>query len=366
MTFDASGDSPDVSLLRDFGFTSDDAHSFSALANTKSSTALQPARVIFESNEHYRLLTSSGEVEARLAGRLRQGTDLPVVGDWVAVPANQPGLLLVQDILPRRTRLSRKVPGDKAREQVVAANVDTVFVVMGLDGDFNLRRLERFLVMVEASGAQAVVVLTKADLHEDPVGVRLDTLAVTSGVPVWAVSSTEGEGLDPIRSQLAPGVTIALIGSSGAGKSTLLNRLCDSEVMRTGAVREGDDRGRHTTTHRQLVRLPGGGLLIDNPGIREVQLWAEGEDLSQAFDDLEAFARGCRFHDCQHQQEPGCEVRAAIDEGRLDEARLDNWQTLQKELRHLERRRDVAASRREDRRLGLFYKRTQAQKKNRF
>ncbi|MCH9651327.1 MAG: ribosome small subunit-dependent GTPase A [Deltaproteobacteria bacterium] len=363
---DISSDDPsDTASLRDFGFSSDHADSFSDLTSHRPGLALQPARVVFESNEYYRLMTSSGEVKARLAGRLRQGGTFPVVGDWVAVPASQEHLLLVQEILPRKTRLSRKVPGEKTQEQVVAANVDTVFVVMGLDGDYNLRRLERFLVMVQASGAQPVVVLTKADLHQDPIGARLDAQAVAPGVAVWAVSSTQGEGLEPIRSQLAPGLTVALIGSSGAGKSTLLNRLCNAEVMLTGAVRDGDDRGRHTTTHRQLVRLPGGGLLIDNPGIREVQLWGEGEDLAETFDDLEALASACRFRDCQHRDEPGCEVLAAIDQGLLKEARLVSWRTLQKELRHLERRRDVAASRQEDRRLGRFYKRVQAQKKAR-
>lgn len=365
MNFDSSDDFSDTALLRDFGFSSDLARCFSNLATQRPGTALQPARVVFESNEFYRIVTASGEVEARLAGRLRQGNTLPVVGDWVAVPAGQESLLLIQEILPRQTQLSRKIPGEKTQEQIVAANMDTVFVVMGLDGDYNLRRLERFLVMVNASGAQGVVVLTKADLHPDSVGARLDAQAVAPGVPVWAVSSTQGEGLEPIRSQLAPGLTVVLIGSSGAGKSTLLNRLCNSPVMLTGAVRQSDDRGRHTTTHRQLVRLPNGGLLIDNPGIREVQLWGEGEDLAEAFHDLEALATGCRFRDCQHQEEPGCEVQGAIEQGRLQKARLANWQTLQKELRHLERRRDVAASRQEDRRLGRFYKRVQAQKKAR-
>ena len=365
MKFDSSGSRPESTLLRDFGFSSDDASHFSRYSARLGASSLQPARVIFESNEQYRLVTATGEGEGRLAGRLRQGQDLPVVGDWVVVPAGIGGLLRVQHVLPRRTWLSRKVPGEKTREQVVAANVDTVFVVMGLDGDYNLRRLERFLVMVEASGAQAVVVLTKADLHPDPVGARLDAQAVAAGAPVWAVSSTLGEGLDPLRSQLAPALTVALVGSSGAGKSTLLNRLFDAQVMRTGPVRQGDDRGRHTTTHRQLVRLPGGGLLIDNPGVREVQLWAEGEDLSHAFDDLEGFAQACRFCDCRHQGEPGCEVQAAIADGRLDEARLASWRALQKELRHLQRRRDIAASRQEDRRLGLLYKRIQAKKKTR-
>ncbi len=362
MIFETFEDPSQYSRLLELGYSRQIARHFTALTGSGMEDLLQPARIIFESNEHYRVATAFGEAEARLAGRLRQGRDLPVVGDWVAVPRHLEGMLQVREILPRRTRLSRKVPGERTREQVVAANIDTVFVVMGLDGDYNLRRLERFLIMVQASGAQPVVVLTKSDLHEDPAGARLDVQSRVPGLPAWAVSSTQGTGMEPLRAFLQPGETVALLGSSGAGKSTLLNRLCNALIMRTGEVREGDDRGRHTTTHRQLVMLPGGGLLIDNPGVREIQLWAEGGALSETFDDIETLAHSCRFRDCRHQSEPGCEVRVALEDGRLEEARLENWRGLEKELRHLELRRDVAASRQEDRRLGRFYKRSQSQK----
>lgn len=349
-----------------FGFSTSLAASLASFREERNAPDLRAGRVVFQSHEHYRLVTEAGEVQAHPSGRLRRESDLPVVGDWVAFAPQSDGSVPVIEILPRRTCLSRKVPGEETREQVVAANVDTVFVVMGLDGDYNLRRLERFVVMISASGAQSVVVLTKADLHEDPAGARLDSQEVAPGVPVVTVSSLLGEGLEPLEAYLAPASTVALVGSSGAGKSTLLNRLCGNEVMRTGAVREGDDRGRHTTTHRQLVQLPGGGLLIDNPGIREIQLWAGEENLSQAFGDLEDLARACRFRDCHHESEPGCEVRRALDDGRLSPSRFASWQNLQKELRHLERRKDVAASRKESRRLGRFYKKVQAEKKSRF
>jgi ribosome biogenesis GTPase len=371
-------DSNSHPVLQDFGYddrwarlfaqSTDVPEGLEAPSDNQQSPTAQPARVLFHASEQYRVITAAGEREARPAGRLRRQAELPVVGDWVVAEGAGDfgaGPLLVTAVLPRSTQLSRKVAGAQTAEQIVAANVDIVFLVMGLDGDFNLRRLERFAVMVWESGAQPVAVLTKADLHEDVAGARLDAQAVVPGVPVLPVSSLQGEGFEPLRAFLAPRRTVALVGSSGAGKSTLLNRLYGHEVMRTGAVRAGDDRGRHTTTHRQLVQLPGGSLLIDNPGVREVQLWADDEALAETFPDLEELARGCRYRDCRHREEPGCEVRAAVAEGRLAEERLASWQKLEKELAHLERQQDIAASRREDRRLGRFYKRVQAAKKNR-
>lgn len=340
-----------------------------------------PARVIFASRDHYRVMTQDGERLARPAGALRQAADegsadqgstdqvlaegLPVVGDWVAIDAFKDGESMIRAVLARRTSLSRKVAGARTVEQKVAANVDTIFLVMGLDGDYNLRRLERFVVMATSSGAQPVVVLTKADMCADPLERRLEAEDVSAGAPVHVTSALIDEGLEPLRFYLQPGSTTTLIGSSGAGKSTLINRLCGSEVMRTGAVREGDDRGRHTTTHRQLVELPEGGLLIDNPGVREIQLWSDGDDLDSAFNDIEELAAGCRFSDCGHVDEPGCAVLEAIDEGRLDVARLDSLRRLQRELEHLERRQDVAAQRRRGRKFGAMYKAAIAQKKSR-
>ena len=337
-----------------------------------SSSDAFPSRVIFESREHYRVSTPLGEASAEPAGRLRLGDLLPVVGDWVWVDGLSPTDAAQQTcrivgILPRRTSLSRKVPGEKTVEQVVAANVDTVFLVMGLDGDFNLRRLERFVVMIHESGASPVVVLTKEDLHDDPVEARLDAQTAAPGVPVYGVSSLQGKGLEPLQVFLEPGKTVAMVGSSGAGKSTLLNALNGEDVMKTGAVRASDDRGRHTTTHRQLVLLKSGGLLVDNPGVREIQLWAEDSSLDEAFHDIAELARACRFRDCSHNDEPGCAVRRALDDGTLSPERFRNWQGLEKELRHLESRRDVVTRRREDKKLGQLYKRVQeGKRKNRF
>ncbi|MEM1181006.1 MAG: ribosome small subunit-dependent GTPase A [Acidobacteriota bacterium] len=332
---------------------------------------LQPARVLFTSRDHLRVLTAHGERAASLAGLFRRGdVDPPAVGDFVAVDVAQSGAgpsggVVVRSALPRRTCISRKVAGEVTREQVVAANVDTIFLVMGLDGDYNLRRLERFAVLARESGAQPVVVLSKADLCEDAVGPRLDAQQAAPGMPVFAISSLTDTGLEALDGFLGPGQTVALVGSSGAGKSTLINRLAGHPVMKTGAVRAGDDRGRHTTTHRQLVPLPAGGLLLDNPGIRELQLWAGEEALESAFGDIESLARGCRFSDCSHDGEPGCAVQGAVDGGRLDAARLANWHGLSRELASLERRRNVAHRRREERRTSKLYRRVQSAKRSR-
>ena len=328
-----------------------------------------PARVVSMSRGIYHLAAASGEVDAKLLGRLgRDAAGKPAVGDWVAVeaPASAGVDPRIIHVLERRSRLSRKASGARTQEQVVAANLDAVFLVMGLDGDFNLRRLERFVAMATESGAEPVVVLTKADLAADPEAMREQAAEASPGTTVVAVTALTNENLAPLAVHLARGRTVAMVGASGAGKSTLLNALCGEEVMRTAPVREGDDRGRHTTTHRRLVQLPGGGLLIDNPGIRELQLWADDDSsLEETFDDIEELARGCRFRDCGHGREPGCAVRAAIKGGRLDPARLRNYDELREEQRRLEQRRDEASRRAGDRRLGSYYKSVQRAKKNR-
>jgi ribosome biogenesis GTPase / thiamine phosphate phosphatase len=306
-----------------------------------------PGRVTSVHRDAFLVWTSGGERTAELSGRLRHQAageaDLPAVGDWVALrlPPGE-GPALVQAVLPRRARIARKVPGAVTAEQVVAANVDVVLVVAGLDGDFNPRRLERALVLAWEGGARPAIVLNKADLlAADERDARLlETEAVAPGVPVIALSAATGEGLDALEALLAVGRTAALIGSSGVGKSTLVNRLAGVERQPTAAVRAHDSRGRHTTTHRELLRLPGGALLVDTPGLRELQLWAAPDALDGTFADVEALARGCRFGDCQHAGEPGCAVAAAVAEGTLDAARLASHQKLQKELRYLALRQD--------------------------
>jgi ribosome biogenesis GTPase len=296
---------------------------------------LAPARVAREDLDHYLLLDGQGEHPARLSGRLRHAArtraDLPTVGDWVAMRPGPTAVIVA--VLPRTSAFLRRVAGGTTGEQVLAANVDTVFLVTGLDGDFNLRRLERYLATAAESGAEPVVVLNKADLAADPAEPAAAAAAAAPGVPVVAVSALTTAGLDGLAPWLQPARTVALLGSSGVGKSTLLNTLLGSERQRTAPVRPDDSRGRHATTRRELVALPGGALLLDTPGLRELGLWITGEGLDGAFPDVATLAAGCRFRDCGHADEPGCAVRAAAEAGRLDPQRLESWRRLQREDR---------------------------------
>src|SRR5262245_8673165 len=323
--------------LERLGFTSSFEEAFRPFAGE----GLRPARVASAHTRVYRVYHEGGERLAEVAGRLRHEAagpqDFPTVGDWVAAsfPSGD-GRAIVHAVLPRRTRFSRKVAGSVTEEQVLAANVDTAFLVGGLDGDFNPRRLERALVLAWESGADPVIRLNKADLAEDVEARRREAEAVAAGVPVHVVSSLRGEGLAAVRSYLGVGRTVALLGSSGVGKSTLINRLLGEERFATASVRTHDDRGRHTTTHRELVVLPGGGLVIDTPGLREIQLWSTEGGLLRTFEDVQSLAAACRFTDCAHEGEPGCAVRAAEADGRLAPERLQSYFKLQRELRHLD------------------------------
>ena len=358
--------------LEEYGWTPFFARAFSSFLDELPDAerdSVVPARVTAPGRGLHRLWTADGEggeVTAPAAGRVLSGESV-AVGDWVVLDTAGP---VIRAVLPRRTALSRKVAGARSAEQVLAANVDTVFLITGLDGDFNLRRLERMAILAGASGAEPVVLLTKADLLDrSELDERIaEVRSVVPGTPVHAVSalSDEGWGLDALELHLTPGRTVALLGSSGVGKSTLVNRLADAELLATGAVRASDDRGQHTTTHRELVRLPGGSLLIDNPGLREVQLWVEGEGaVAEAFPEIEALAEDCRFRDCTHQHEPGCAVVAAVESGELPAERLESLRGLEREVAALERRRDVAADRAFGRKQGTLYKRIQKEKDDR-
>jgi ribosome biogenesis GTPase len=326
-------------LLDSLGWTSALEDQFAPYA----ADGLEPARVAVEHRGAYLLYTPRGEESAELAGRLRHAADsrgeLPAVGDWVAVTATDPAL--IQAVLPRRTKFSRLAANDHGQtiEQVVAANVDVVFLAAGLDGDLNLRRLERYLALGWESGAEPVVVLTKADLCQDVDAALLHVGSVAIGVPVHAVSNVTGEGVAELAPYFAPGRTVAALGSSGVGKSSLVNRLAGEELMATGELR-ADGRGRHTTTNRQLLVLPGGGLFLDTPGMRELRLWESEEGLAQAFDDVAAAAALCRFSDCSHEREPDCGVRSALADGTLTTDRCDSWKKLEAELRHLAVKQD--------------------------
>jgi ribosome biogenesis GTPase len=256
-------------------------------------------------------------------------------------PGGPGQLASIRAVLPRRTRFSRKAAGEVTDEQVVAANVDFVFLVMGLDADFSVRRLERYLLLSRDSGAHPVVLLTKADLCAELPARMAEVVVATGDVPVLVVNPRSGEGMTRVAPWLAPGRTAAFLGSSGVGKSTLINRLAGIERQRTGDVRETDSKGRHTTTHRELILLAEGGLVIDTPGMRELQLWDAGDAVSEAFDDIEALAGACHFTDCRHAGEPRCAVADAVADGRLASSRLESYRTLQAELVHLGRQQDA-------------------------
>ncbi len=298
-----------------------------------------PARVSAQHRGEYDVLAELGELRAHVAGRLRHeassGADLPAVGDWVALRETT-----IQGVLPRRSAFLRKVAWSQTEAQVLAANIDTVFVVSGLDDDFSVRRLERYLTLAWESGATPALVLTKADLCDDPLARLLEAEQVAVGVPAHVVSNLTGEGLEELAAYLAPAKTVALLGSSGVGKSSLANRLLGAEVQATKELAE-DGTGRHTTTTRQLIRLAGGALLLDTPGLREVQLWSADDGIDEAFADVDELAAGCRFNDCAHRREPGCAVQAAIDEGRLPRERLQSYRALQRELARLARKQDA-------------------------
>jgi ribosome biogenesis GTPase len=308
----------------------------------------------------FRVATAEGERTGEVAGRVRHDAsgpqDMPAIGDWVALRPREGGGTVIQAVLPRRTAFVRRAAGERSLPQVLAANVDTVFLVMGLDADFNPRRLERALVLAWESGAAPVVVLNKADLTPEAEARRAEIARTAPGVPVLVIAAKHGQGLDALAPWLVAGRTVALLGSSGVGKSTIVNRLLGREKQKTQEVRESDRRGRHTTSHRELVPLPGGALLVDTPGLREIQLWSEGSGLEAAFDDLHAIAGGCRFSDCGHRNEPGCAVRAAVAEGRLDPARLESFLKLQAELRALETREDPLKRREERSRWKAIHK----------
>jgi ribosome biogenesis GTPase / thiamine phosphate phosphatase len=340
--------------LESLGWGPDLAHAFSVLLS-QSSLPLVPGRVVRQERGLLTVQASERALLARPSGRLLHhaaGAEaLPTIGDWVALllPSGE-GEALIHSVLPRRSVLMRREAGSEHEGQLIAANLDVVFLVTGLDGDFNPRRIERALAVAWNSGAAPVVVLSKADLHEDVPARLLEVEALAPGVPVLALSAQQGTGLEELRAQLPAGRTGALLGSSGVGKSTLVNRLLGEARLATQPVLPEDDRGRHTTTHRELFVLPHGGLLIDGPGLRELGLWGEEEGLGQAFSDVLALAADCRFSDCAHRGEPGCAVRAAVDSGALSKERLASFEKLQREQAWQARQVSSAAQREHKRR----------------
>lgn len=306
---------------------------------------LTPGRVVRELRGWVDVMTASGRVAARVAGRLKRSersAEVPAIGDWVLLRLPKaPGEgARVERIFERLSRFSRKTAGARTEEQVVAANIDRLFLVMGLDNDYSPRRLERYLLTARESGAEAVVVLNKVDLASDLDRQVAEIRGIAGDAQVLLVSARSGLGLDQLRATLAPRQTVALVGSSGVGKSTLVNRLYGRQIMATRKVRAADDTGQHTTTHRELIQLPDGALLIDNPGIRELQLWDVDEALDATFDDIAELAERCRFRDCGHDNEPGCAVGEAVASGQLSAARVEGWRKMLAELAALERRQE--------------------------
>jgi ribosome biogenesis GTPase len=305
-------------------------------------------RISIQHRGAYDVLTERGELRCELPRRLvheaETTADLPVVGDWVVVsPGSEDGTGTVTAVLPRRTKLSRKTAWQAAEEQVLAANVDVAFLVTSLNEDLSPRRLERYLILAWESGASPAIILTKADLHLAPEAAVADVEKIAGGVPVLAISSLTGEGLDEVRALLGAGLTAVLLGSSGVGKSTLVNTLAGEELFATQEIRS-DGKGRHTTSHRELVQLPTGALVIDTPGIRELQLWVADDGIDEAFEDVTELFGHCRFSDCAHDREPGCAVRAALAAGTLAADRWDSYVKLEGEIENLERKLDKRAA----------------------
>lgn len=343
---------------------------FAAAFAPHRAAGLIAGRVSLEHNHLFRVMTEEGEWLSETTGRIRHlatgRSELPVVGDWVALrPPTTGTRAAIVAILPRRSWFSRKAAGRRTTEQVLSANIDMVFIVAGLDLELNVRSLERYLVLTRTSGAEPVIVLNKSDACADLAAVVAGAEAIAAGAPVLAVSTRDGRGFDALNDYAKPGATIALLGPSGVGKSSIINRLLGRELLAIGEVRSSDHRGRHTSVHRQLVQMDSGALLIDTPGLRELQLWEAEDGVGDTFAEIGELAGSCRFRDCRHDQEPGCAVRAAVAEGRLGQSRYDGYLKLLKERETFDRKRDERIEIERKRQTKVTQRSIQAKQRNR-
>lgn len=305
-----------------------------------------PGRVTADFGQNLKIICERGEFLAQKHIKFEGDSAQVAVGDWVSLEeADGLDVLLIKKVLRRKTKFSRAAAGQKVKEQIVAANVDYVFLVQSMNRDFNMRRLERYLICGWESGAIPVVILTKADGCDSPGEFVKKVEEAAPGVEVHPVSSVEGTGLENLKKYILPGKTVALLGSSGVGKSTLLNALAGTEIMKTGEIRENDARGRHTSTHRELFLIEEGGLFLDTPGMRTLSIWEAEDGIREVFGDIEDLARNCRFADCTHGNEPDCEIRRGLEEGFLSRVRWDSWLKLQRELQFIEAKKDINVKR---------------------
>jgi ribosome biogenesis GTPase len=325
----------------------------------------EPGRVSGVNKNGCTVITKDGEVRARVPGKLHHDGHVPAVGDWVALARDDSGTYTIRAILPRKSKLSRKDAGRVTGEQVMVTNVDAAFIMTSLNKDLNLRRLERYLAVVRQSGADPVIVLNKSDICAGVNAKIEDVKAIAPDVPVFAISAAGKTGLQQLSPYLLEGRTVALLGSSGVGKSTLINALEGVERQKVGDIREDDSRGRHTTTTRDLILLESGGVIVDNPGMRELQLWDAGEGVQSTFQEIERLAAQCKFSDCRHETEPGCAVKMAIADGTLPEVRLESYRKLRREMLALERKNNpelMAAEKKKWKEIGKMAKQVRMRK----
>lgn len=330
--------------LQDLGFNSFFENEFSK----SEDNPFLPARVISEHKEMYRLQNEKGEFLGEVSGKLRYTAvnrdDFPVVGDWVYIQELEgENKAIIHSIFPRKTKLSRKAPGKNIEEQILCANMDIIFIVQPMDSTFNPNRIERYLTIGWESGAIPIVILTKKDLCDSPDSIQLEAESAAIGTKVHSVNSITGDGYEQVKTYLSPGKTIVFIGQSGAGKSTLINKLSEQDLQKTQEIRDKDARGKHTTTHRELFVLATGGLLIDTPGLREIQLWGDESMLEETFSDIRELAASCKFPDCRHESEPGCSVLAALAKEEISLERLENYLKMKRELLFLESKMNESA-----------------------